>query len=384
MPRNGSGTFNRVHDWSEDEDNNLDIEADRMDEDTDDIADGISQSLSKDGQTNPTANLPMANFIHTGVGNATARNNYPAVGQIQDQSFNWCGTAGGTANALTLTPSPAITAYATGQSFAFKAGASPNSAATTIAISGLATIAVQFDGAACIGGEIRASKWYRITLDSTSTCQLECLSDNLPFIDSTPIVRGSADNTKQLRFEVDGFTTGTTRVLTPPNFDGTIATLAGTEALTNKTINGITPVTANQKDTSAAGTVYTLTATSAAIDFGTTDPIITLNSPGTYLLMAVARVEYTGATFAASRLLTLQINRTNNTPGLIGGDARHFFNTPIITTQTYTAGLFTWYTLYSTSNSDDVLQLFGDISVLPSAGSIQVANARITAIRLQQ
>lgn len=58
-----------------------------------------------------------------------------------------------------------------------------------------------------------------------------------PFVDTTAIVKGSADATKLLRFEVDGFTTGTTRVMTPPNYDGTLATLAGTEAFTNKTIN---------------------------------------------------------------------------------------------------------------------------------------------------
>lgn len=40
-----------------------------------------------------------------------------------------------------------------------------------------------------------------------------------PFTDSTAIIKGSADATKLLRFEVDGFTTGTTRVITPPNYD---------------------------------------------------------------------------------------------------------------------------------------------------------------------
>jgi len=44
-----------------------------------------------------------------------------------------------------------------------------------------------------------------------------------PFTDATAVVKGSSDTTKQLRFEVDGFTTGTTRVLTPPNADATIA-----------------------------------------------------------------------------------------------------------------------------------------------------------------
>lgn len=61
--------------------------------------------------------------------------------------------------------------------------------------------------------------------------------DTPPFVDTTSIVKGSADATKLLRFEVDGFTAGTTRVLTPPNFDGVIATLAGTEEFTNKTLN---------------------------------------------------------------------------------------------------------------------------------------------------
>lgn len=44
-----------------------------------------------------------------------------------------------------------------------------------------------------------------------------------PFLDTNALIRGSADATKLLRFEVDGFTTATTRVLTPPNADATIA-----------------------------------------------------------------------------------------------------------------------------------------------------------------
>ena len=46
---------------------------------------------------------------------------------------------------------------------------------------------------------------------------------NLTFTDSTPIVNGSGDATKRLRFEVDGFTTGATRVVTFPNADCTVA-----------------------------------------------------------------------------------------------------------------------------------------------------------------
>lgn len=80
---------------------------------------------------------------------------------------NWCGTATGTANALLLTPSIPITSYIAGQTFFFKSGATPNSGATTVSISGLATIVIQVNGAACAGGEIAANMWYEILVDES-------------------------------------------------------------------------------------------------------------------------------------------------------------------------------------------------------------------------
>uniref|UniRef100_A0A6M3IRJ2 Putative tail protein n=1 Tax=viral metagenome TaxID=1070528 RepID=A0A6M3IRJ2_9ZZZZ len=80
----------------------------------------------------------------------------------------WAGTAGGTANALTLTVPNAITAYAAGLSYRFKSGAAANTAATTIAVSGLATKAIQRNGAALIGGEIEASQWYTALYDGAA------------------------------------------------------------------------------------------------------------------------------------------------------------------------------------------------------------------------
>lgn len=92
---------------------------------------------------------------------------------VQSGSLTWAGTVGGTANALTLTLTPAITAYSAGQRFAFKSGASANTAATTAAVSGLTPLAVQVNGAACVGGEIAANKWYEVLVDASLTsCQL--------------------------------------------------------------------------------------------------------------------------------------------------------------------------------------------------------------------
>lgn len=55
-----------------------------------------------------------------------------------------------------------------------------------------------------------------------------------PFTDTSALIKGSADVTKLLRFEVDGFTAGTTRVLTPQNADYIIA---GTNIINDFTVN---------------------------------------------------------------------------------------------------------------------------------------------------
>ncbi|MCA3704245.1 MAG: hypothetical protein INF12_14580 [Methylobacterium sp.] len=148
-----------------------------------DFSTGLTNVICKDGQTTPTANLKMGGFRHTNVGNGTARNDYAALGQVQDGAGIWCGTAGGTANALTLTPTPAITAYAAGQVFRFTAGASPNSGATTVAVSGLTATAVQANGAALTGGEIAANRQYSVLYDGVAF-QLQAFAPSIPAADS--------------------------------------------------------------------------------------------------------------------------------------------------------------------------------------------------------
>lgn len=68
---------------------------------------------------------------------------------------------------------------------------------------------------------------------------LSSLASGAPFSDATALIKGSDDATKLARFEIDGFTTGTQRVFTLPNYDAQLATLTGAEAITGKTVLGL-------------------------------------------------------------------------------------------------------------------------------------------------
>jgi hypothetical protein len=137
MAFNGSGTFNRIYNWVTDKANGFKITASRMDGEFDGIATGLSQCITKDGQTTITANIPLNNYKLTGAGNGTARTDVINVGQVQDNQFQYLGTTGGTADAYTLTPSPSITAYATTQQITAKINATNLTTTPYLQVSGI-------------------------------------------------------------------------------------------------------------------------------------------------------------------------------------------------------------------------------------------------------
>ncbi len=56
------------------------------------------------------------------------------------------------------------------------------------------------------------------------------------YVDNVFRIKDNGDNTKKLAFEVSAISTSTTRTLSVPDYDATLATLAGTETLSNKTL----------------------------------------------------------------------------------------------------------------------------------------------------
>ena len=164
-----SGVFSGSQVWVNTRDSGRAIRADDADTHDQSLADGITNSIAKDGQNSPTQDLPMDGKKHTDVDDATARDQYAVVGQIQDSSYTFVPAAsvGGTADAITLAPSPAITAYAAGQAFTFVAE-DVNTTAVTVNVSGQGAKAVTKTGSTALtAGDIADTALIQIVYDGT-------------------------------------------------------------------------------------------------------------------------------------------------------------------------------------------------------------------------
>lgn len=178
MPFNGSGTFIRTDGtyngstvFQQERDAGEDILALNLDTEAQDMADGLTNCVTRDGQSPPTANLPMGGFILTGLGLGTGRTTSIRLDQVQDGTVINAGTFGGTATALTASLSPAITAYATRMRIVGTAASSVTGAAT-IQLNGISSpVAVRKKLAsglsALTGGEWITGQTISFTYDGT-------------------------------------------------------------------------------------------------------------------------------------------------------------------------------------------------------------------------
>jgi len=187
---NGTGTFVRTYDWTTDDDNGINIEASRMDTEDDGFATGLSNCITKDGQTIISANIPMNSKKFTGLTNGSARTDSIALGQVQDNTYEYLGENGGVADAYTWTPSPAITAYAAGQTWLVKIGAGDgNTTASTANISAVGSRAIEkSDGAgattALESGDMIAGSIYKLVDNGTA---LVLQNPEKPYLNATNI-----------------------------------------------------------------------------------------------------------------------------------------------------------------------------------------------------
>lgn len=135
----------------------------------------------------------------------------------------------------------------------------------------------------------------------------------------------------------------------------------------------------NTESIAGAGTAYALTDTAAAVDLGTTDPVIVLGVAGTYLIIGTIQLDYAGATVVAETA-TVKLRRTNNTPADIGTPV--VLDLPVATTLTNTYKVVPIVAIVTTANINDSITLFANVSVALGAGAINASAATIHAIKL--
>jgi hypothetical protein len=166
MPRNGSGVYSPPAANYPAVSGTLITAANRNAVDAD-VATALTGSLAVNGESVVTANIPFSGNKLTGIGAATARTDAASIATIQDGTGVYSGTVGGTADVITITPSPAITAYGAGQLFSFIASGA-NTTNVTINVNGLGAKAVTKNGTtALVAGDIPSGFLVTIRYDGT-------------------------------------------------------------------------------------------------------------------------------------------------------------------------------------------------------------------------
>jgi len=103
MPFNGVGVFNRVYQWVQDAANGIDVDATRTDTDSNDIASGLTNCVTRDGQSPWLANLPAGGFKVTGMGNGSASTDSVTYGQVFNSPSAYTGTVDTTGATVLVT-----------------------------------------------------------------------------------------------------------------------------------------------------------------------------------------------------------------------------------------------------------------------------------------
>ncbi|MDR6393064.1 hypothetical protein [Paraburkholderia phenoliruptrix] len=168
MPYNGSGSFNLVYNWQSDAANGLNISSSRMQGQDSDIAAGLSLCLTKDGQQQAAANLPMGGFTLTNMANASAQKQPISVQDFQNGTPTWLGTVTGT-DTITGAANIAPSAYAKGQRFRGVTAGTNTTNTVTLNVNGLGAKPVVKNGSVALAiGDLAAGQVFEVTYDGTN------------------------------------------------------------------------------------------------------------------------------------------------------------------------------------------------------------------------
>jgi hypothetical protein len=148
------------------------------------------------------------------------------------------------------------------------------------------------------------------------------------------------------------------------------------------TVGGIQGPSGTVEATNNSATSVAQSLTNSAAQVGSQSVTLAGAANVNYLLFLRVLLNTVAATFSANRTVTVKLRRTNNTAADVTAGASTF-QTPLMTTITESLGEVTVIAIpYTTVGVSDDIAPFVSIDTVPSAGSIQVAECSITALRL--
>ena len=267
-----------------------------------DIATALSTCVLKDGTQTLTANIPMGGFKLTGLAAGSAANDSVRMAQLQGGSVSYLtGTAG--TNTVTALGTPTVTALTTGQRFTF-IPANTNTAATTLQVDSTSALSVFWNNAALVGGELRQNVPVTVLYDGT---QYQLIASgamaNTFATPDTWRLQANGDRTKQVVFRLTGISTATTRVITVPDADISLANWStGDVKLTLKTTADTGWVLMNDGTIGSAASAAT---TRANADTETLYTLLRTNTANADCAVSGGRGASAAADFAANKTIAL-------------------------------------------------------------------------------
>jgi len=279
-----------------------------------DIGSAMTASLAYDGQTVPVANLPMGSYIHTGVGNATARTNYASAAQVQDSTLTYLTSISGTDTITALAP-VSMSALAAGQTFRFIAAGANTTTAVTLNINSIGAKNITKNGTTALAiGDIPSGSIVVVVYDGTQFQLTTLPTYTAPF----------------------NLTTNNT-------WTGKQTFTGSSSLISSKFVNALENITVSA--TAATGTInYDVTTQSVVYYTSNASANWTVNfraSSGTSLDTAMATGEVITVVFLVTQGTTayynnvIQVDGTTITPKWQGGSAPTAGNVSGIDTYTY-------------------------------------------------
>ena len=195
-------------------------------------------------------------------------------------------TAGGTANALTVTANSAFTAYANGLVLALRI-ATDNSAAATLNVNGLGAKAIQkmvaAGESALTGGELQATGIYILMYQSAlnSAAGAWLVLNPTPADQSSYVTLTGSQTVTNKLFTTGNAFNGTLGATTPAAVAGTTGTFSGAVSGTTGTFSGAVSGTTGTFSGAISGTSGTFSGVlTGAQDIKSSTTVVTLNTTG--------------------------------------------------------------------------------------------------------